>query len=378
MKNILIVIESLQGGGAEKVLLDILNNISNKKYNIDLLLINKTGIYLEEIQKKYRVRYLMKDIVDLEDELVIRKIKSFIRILKIKFMTSYIMSNLFKPDKYDIEIAFLEGVSTKFVSNRNNKSKKIAWVHTDLKKNRRLTKKTELKVYKNMDKIICVSNDSANSFKELYPIYSNKVEMIYNPINIEVIRKLSKINENKIIKIHHITNFITIGRLEKVKGYDILLKAHKQLIEEGYNHNIYVLGQGKEYKNLKLYIDNNNLSNSVYLLGFKENPYPYLNEADVFISSSRYEGLSLVVCESMILGKPIIATNCTGPRELLNDGEFGILAKIESVESLKSAMKEMIVSEQKRKYYSEKALERSKIFDLKETISKIEYLFDNI
>src|SRR5699024_10581407 len=136
------------------------------------------------------------------------------------------------------EIAFLEGQSTKFVANRENKSKKIAWVHTDLEKHRKLRKSTERKAYGLFDKIIAVSNDSGKSIEKLYPEYKHKVEIITNPIDTEVIKKMAKIDE--ISYPNNVFNFIAVGSLKHVKGYDILLNAHEELIREGIVHHLYI------------------------------------------------------------------------------------------------------------------------------------------
>lgn len=381
-KKILIVINSLVGGGAEKVLVDILNNINNKKYDIDILLINKEGIYLDDVRKKYKVEYIINSKVKTNINIILRKLNSLIRLAKIKFMTSSFGCNKILKNNYDIEISFLEGYSTRFIANRKNDAKKIAWVHIDLYKYKCINRKIERNSYNKIDKIIAVSYDTKNSIELLYPELKDKTNIIYNPIDSKKIIEMSKecieeIDSNKLCDNNYV-NFITIGRLTYQKGYDILLKAHKELIDEGYNHRLYILGEGNEYDNLSKYVQENNLSNTAYLLGFKKNPYPYLKQADVFISSSRYEGFALVIGEAMVLGKPIIATKCAGPRELLNDGEFGMLVETDDIESLKNSMKQMILDKEKQLYYTNKSLERSNIFNLDKTINEIENLFDNI
>lgn len=368
------MMNALSGGGAEKVLRDILYNINTEKYNIDIILIFKTGVYLDEIEEKFNIKSIISE-KDSNSNDLFTKIK---RKVRLKILTSTFGINKFIPNKYDIEIAFMQGMTTEIISKRKNDAKKIAWIHIDMLKRKEAgyVDKKDKYIYSKFDKIVAVSNDSANSFIKLYKQYREKVNVIYNPVDKNLIYEKS--NEKNISYESNSINLITLGRLDRQKGYDILLEAHNQLIKEGYKHDLYILGQGDEYNNLKSYIDKENLNNSAHLLGFKKNPYPYLKKADVFISSSRYEGFALVIAESMILGKPIIATNCTGPRELLKNGEFGILSKVENVESLKKAMKEMILSSEKRNYYSAKSLERSKLFDLDKTMIEIENLFDNI
>lgn len=287
MKKILFVTESLDKGGAEKVLYDILRNIDLSKYKIDILLFENKGIYIEKVEKLgISVNYIFNERKDLINNIIYRKCKSMI-IGIIKYFYSYypfFVKDL-KNKKYDTEIAFLEGHSGILVSNRKNNSKKISWVHTDLLKHRVIDKKSELNAYLKMDKIVCVSENSKISLLKLYPELINKIEVVYNPIDKEEILKKSKekvnitFNKNKV-------NIMTIGRLIKIKGYEILLQSHNKLIKEGLDYNLMILGEGPERKKLEKYIKENNLENNTQLLGFKENPYSYLKEADINISAS--------------------------------------------------------------------------------------------
>lgn len=376
-KKILFILENLGGGGAEKILVDILKRLDKDRYDIDVFLIYRGGRYIEKVEKQIgkKVKYLMKERKDKINNIIYRKLKSIFILLKNKFLLAnptYIPALLNK--KYDIEIAFLEGRPTEIVAKRRNKAKKLAWVHIDLKKHRGLSEKSERKAYKYIEKIICVSNDSKNSLQELYPEYKEKIEVIYNPIDRYEILNKADMKSNCFLSSK--LNLITVGRLSKQKGYDILLKAHNELLNEGLDYNLYILGEGSERKNLENYIAKNKIENNTFLLGFKENPYPYIKEADIFISSSRYEGYPLVVCEALCLGKPIIATKCTGPTELLDNGKYGLLAEVEDVESLKNKMRELILSKEKRREYSKLSKNRSKEFNSNVIIKQIENILE--
>ena len=201
--------------------------------------------------------------------------------------------------------------------------------------------------------IICVSKDVKKVFDSRYPIFKERTEVIYNLID-----KKKIINKSNLMKINlknkSDINIIAVGRLAKEKGFDLLLKAHKILIEEKVLHNIYILGEGPERKNLEKQIKKFSLENSFFLLGFKENPYPFIKEADVFIMPSRYEGYPIALMESIVLGKPIISTNSTGTKELLGNGEYGALVNANSVEELAVELKNMILNKERRKFFSKK------------------------
>ena len=375
MKKVLIIIESLNGGGAEKVLFDIIKNFDREKYKIELLLLRNEGVYVDKIKKEgIEINYIFEKRKDLFKYTIYRRGKSLL--LKIFYYIYFKWKYLKKHQKkYDIEIAFLEGWSTYLLANRRSeKTKKIAWVHIDLKKYRVFDKNTEKNIYLKMNKIICVSDEAKKSMEYLYPELVNKLEVIYNPIPKKEI--LEKATEENDLYIKNKINLVAVGRLNKQKGYDILLKAHNELLKEGLEYNLYILGEGEERKKLEQYIRDNNIERNTFLLGFKENPYPYIKEADIFISSSKYEGYSLVVAEALCLEKSIIATKCAGPVELLDNGKYGLLAEVESVESLKENMKKLILSEELRKKYSKLSKERSKIFDIDKTMKQIERVLD--
>ncbi|MGL5989247.1 glycosyltransferase [Cetobacterium sp.] len=370
MKKVRITINNLGGGGAEKVLIKLLEKL-NFKYEIDLFLITKSGVYLEEVPKNIKIDYNFKELFSNN---ILARVKNSILARgkeKIYSKDKSFIYNLNKK-KYDYEIAFLEGRSTEIVANSKNlSSKKIAWVHTDLIKRRLMSIEEERIIYSKFDEIICVSNHSRNSLLELYPEYENKTKVIYNPIDSEEIlnKSLDKIEMNK-----DRVNLVTVGRLSDEKGYDLLLKAIKNLRDKNLNFKLYIVGTGPYEKFYKTYILENNLQNYVEMVGFQKNPYPYIKSADIFVSSSRYEGFPLVLAEAIVLKKPVIATKCTGPIEILDNGKYGILAEVEDVKSLELSLEKLILDENCRKYYSEMSKSRKELFNIKEVLEEVQNL----
>ncbi|MGL6130042.1 MAG: glycosyltransferase [Fusobacteriaceae bacterium] len=372
MKKVLIVIETLTGGGAEKVLLDILKNLDNKKYLIDVFLLSKKGVYLEAVSKCVNnLDGLSLRNTKYDKNIIFRKINSlYLKIRNWLFLNGYIYRI---KNEYDIEIAFLEGKSTQYISNRKNNAKKVAWVHIDLEKHRILDSEVEKRAYNNIDNIICVSKDSKKSVLNLYPEVISKTRVIYNPIPKEDIRakSMEEIIDNKKVTL------VTVGRLTQQKGYDILLKAHKKLIDEGLDYNLQILGEGGLEAEFKSYIEENNLTNNTEMLGFKRNPYPYIKAADVFVVSSRFEGFSLVLAEAIVLEKATISTKCVGPSEILDNGKYGEMVATEDVDSLAEAMKKLIGDKELRNKYEQLARERASFFDDEKIMKEIEDLLDD-
>lgn len=364
--NILFLVDSLDNGGIEKALIDLTNNIKNKDYNIHVKTIYNEGIYIKKLNKN--ISY--SSIVNKPN---IWKKRIFYRL--VKYLPAKLLYQLYINEKYDIEIAYHELLSTKILSGSSSNSKKIAWIHTNIfaiKNNYQMFNSYKLfvKGYDKFDKIICVSNNIKNTFNEKTKLYQ-KTETIYNPIDTEKIIKLSK-EKCKIKKTANKFLIISLGRLEKVKGYDKLCQAINKL-QTKHNVELWILGEGSERKNLERYIKENNLEQSIKLLGFDENPYKYLVQADVFISTSEIEGFSLAVAEAIVLGLPVVSTKTDGPREILEDGKYGKLID-NNVESIISSLEEIIENNNAYKELKEQSNLCQQKFDLNDTINKFNKL----
>lgn len=377
MKKVLFMIDSLNGGGAERVLINILKRMDYTKYQVTVFLIFGEGVYLSSVPQNVKVRSLLKGyntikgwhpILRMIYKIYIKLTLGIVKILKGRPIYNHILK-----EKYDVEISFIEGDTCYFVANSRNKaSKKISWIHIDLGKRRTMDYTTELRSLSRMDKIICVSNGTKKSVLSLYPQLEDKLQVIYNPIDKEqIIMNASvpiQISKDK-------TTIVCVGRLVYQKGYNVLLQAHKELINEGIEHQVIVLGEGNLENELKKQILELNLQESFTLLGYRENPYPYIKAADIYVLPSIFEGFSLSLVEAMVLGKPCIATRCVGPTEILND-EYGLLVEPGEMESLKQSMKKLIENKELQEYYSKKSLERIAIFDIDSVMKEISNIIE--
>lgn len=376
MKNIVFIMPNLGGGGAEKVIINILNNIDYKEFKVTLLLHCKDGIYIDQINKNVKLKYIYDPNKFIYNNIFKYAHGIYYRI--IMFLYNNFPKLLYRVligNKNKTEIAFLEGEPIRFLNNSsNNTSKKIAWIHTDIKSfdEERINK--ERYYYKRIDSIVCVSNDALNSFKEVYPEYGNKVEVIYNLIDSsEIVKKAKEYIDYKFNK----NTIIAVGRLIDEKRFDVLIKAHKLLLDDGVENNLIILGEGFKRDNLNILIKNLNVESTVKLLGFKRNPYSYIDRSDIFVLSSDIEGFPLVVCEALCLGKAIVSTNCTGPVELLDNGEFGLVCNKNNELELKENLKKLLLNTEIKEFYENKSLERSKIFNIKNSMNTIYSIINN-
>ncbi|MBU3191229.1 glycosyltransferase [Clostridium bowmanii] len=363
-KKVLFVMPNLAGGGAEKVLVNILNNIDYEKFDISLFVFQKNGVYIKEVNKRVKLNFLTEKFHSNNANTIIGKLLKY---------APKLIYKLYIKGTYDVEVAFMEGGATNLIANSTNvRSKKIAWVHADLHKfhwtEDLYRTNEEGKCYDKFDNLVFVSKDAKDAFSELFKNNEVNKHIIFNPIVTEEILKKS---EEFKVEYNEFT-VVSVGRLSVEKGYDSLIKAHSTLVKQ-YPHKLVILGEGNERSNLEKLIDKLGVSKSVELRGFMNNPYPYVKQADLFVCSSRSEGYPLVVAEALVLGKAVIATDVTGPREILQNGEYGLLCE-SSKEGLEVALHYIFENRNKLDYYEEKSKTAKNNFNYKAIISTIEEL----
>ena len=320
MKKILFGITGLTIGGAERVLVDLANELS-KSYDITIFALYAKGELEKELNSNVKLKslfkYSYKEMSKLKQKIVVP--------LKVLLLKNSVYNKNVKGN-YDVEIAFLEGPITRLFSVKNKNVRKIAWVHNDISLvfgkglKARLKKYLDKKIYDKYNDLVFVSKENMCDFDKTYTnlnISDEHKKVIYNYIDKERILKKSQ-EKVKLLYDYNCINFVTVSRLVYQKGIDRIIEVHKKLIESGYNHKFYVIGDGPEREKLENLIKENKVENSFFLLGQKENPYPYIKKADYFCLLSRFEGYGMVLEEAKILGKPIIITD-TAAREAVKD-----------------------------------------------------------
>ena len=372
MTKIIFFIETLAGGGAEKVLLDIVKKLDKDKFDITVKTIVDNGIYDDEIKKYCKYETYINS--EWNEKGIIYKLLYYIKYKLIYKLPSKIVYNILFKRKYDVEIAFVEGYTTKIIGSSKRKDiKKLAWVHVDpiertYADNYYKDLNQHIKSYEVFDKVICVSKSVANSVRLKYKLDYNNLIVQYNPIDKDEIILKSKdyINKND-----EYFNIITVGRLVHQKGYDRLLRVVKRLREDHSGFKLVILGDGELKSELNSYIEANDLSSIVSLYGFVNNPYKFIKNSDLFVCSSRAEGFSLVIAEALVLGIPVISTNCSGPNELLDYGKFGMLVENDE-EELYKGIYSLMNSKEQYNVLKYKSAERSRWFDYDSVIKQIE------
>lgn len=364
MKKVLFAITSLTIGGAEKVLVDLANELC-EKYEITIFTIYPHGEFEKNLSEKIKLKSLYdKQYKELS------KIQKMIIPLRVWLKKKKIYEKYIK-ENFDIEIAFLEGPVTRLISVRNNNVKKIAWIHNDISKvfgnslKSKIKKMVDERIYNKFDRLIFVSKDNKENFEKIYKNNEIKKEVVYNYINAENIIKKSKEPIKEKFEKNEL-NFVTVARLVEQKGIDRLVNVHSKLIKEGLKHKIWVVGDGPEYNKINGMIKNNNVEETFILLGKKENPYPYIKNADYFCLLSYFEGYGMVLEEAKLLEKNILITD-TAAREAVEGYEYA--ETIENSENgIYNKLRNIILQKNK------KAIETNSLnkYDNKKIIKKIE------
>ncbi|MRM82834.1 glycosyltransferase [Riemerella anatipestifer] len=319
---------SMEMGGVEKVLLSMLNNLDREKFELSVGINLYQGELRDALPKGVKVSFLAGGKEDFPKGSILNKIFLVARGVKLfLFRKLPIIPNKFiLNNNADVEIATGYTMFEDVLNSSNKKSKKIGWFHSDItfSKLQPIVPKL-LKEIEQFDYFIFGSQQAQDIFEQTYPnvkLPPNKV--ILNAIPIEEIREKSN-KEN--IEREKLPTFVSIGRLHSRKGYHTLIDAHKKLLNLGFNHKIWVIGNGEEEENLRVKIKELHLEDTFLLLGAKMNPYPYVKTADYFIMPSESEGWPLIIAETLLLKKPIIATNVGGIPEMIKHKETGFLCE---------------------------------------------------
>lgn len=376
LKKVFFIISSLGGGGAERVMLNILCNIDREVFKPVLILFEKRGEYLDALPPDIEIKVVgtRKGIFRL------RGLVSFGVIKK--------LSKLIKEENPDVLVSFMWYTNLIALTARSlSKSKcRIAvserygllishegWLIELLRR------QVIRFFYPKANLIIVNAKEMGIQLRKMFNISENKIAVIYNPVD------LKKINQLCIKDAHHlwyqeqIPIITAIGRLTLQKGFAYLLRAVHILLSEGIRCRLVILGRGPERENLEKLSAELVISSHVEFLGFQENPYKYLARSTVFVLSSLYEGFPNVLLEAMALGIPSVATRCpTGPDEIITEGVDGILVPPADEKAIADAIKKLLLDEDLRKRLSEAGKRRIQDFAVEKIVKQYEDAIESV
>ena len=376
MKKILFLITALNGGGAEKILLETVKAIDNKEYKVTVMSIFNEGIYVEEIKKLCDYKFIFKH--NFHGNLI-NKVYHSVILRLLKYLSPRFQYKLFVKEKYDVEIAYLEGPPTKIISGSTSDLQKFAWIHANPIAQPYSTAafrsyKEEIKCYSMFDKVIAVSTKIKEGAKEKFNLKEEKLDVKFNILDEKRIIE-SSLKETNTNYEDNDFNMVAVGRLSPEKNYRRLLHVCNMLKDDNIKFHLSILGEGQELQLLKSYVQNNDLDKYVEFKGFISNPYPYIKDADLLVCSSDSEGFSTVVSESLILNTPVVTTDCAGMQDILGNSEYGLIVDIDD-SALYKGVKEMILNKELYSKYKEEASKRAEFFKVETRLKELNELFE--
>ena len=365
-QKVLFLIQDLGGGGAEKVLVNLVNNMDPEKFDITVLALFGGGENEKLLKAHIRYWNMWK-----------RAYKG--NSILMKLFTPSFLHRVIVRENFDVEVAYLEGASHRIVSGCDNPHTKLfAWQHSFPQKKEGAyigfnSLSESDKYYKKYRKIVCVSKSIKEQFGRWHPALQN-LTVAYNTNESERIRQLSMEPVEKIIFNDGEIRLIGVGKITRNKGFDRLARIHKRLTDAGYLVHTYILGTGAEQDGITQFLKDNNIESSFTFLGYQSNPYKYMSKCHAYVCSSYSEGFSTAATEALIVGIPVVTTLVSGMKELLgDDNEYGIVTD-NNEEALYDGIVKLIKNPEKFSYYQKKAIERSRKFNTKTTIKVVEQL----
>lgn len=353
MKKILIISHAMEIGGAERALLGLLNSIDKSNYDIDLFLARHEGELMKFIPSAINLlptnqtRYLAVPMINLLKE---KQIKILYGRLKAKQYAKKIVNKLNLKKENQVELTYSHLYTFKYINDINsdmeydlaisfltphyiclNKcraKKKVAWIHTDYS-TIDIDVENEFKMWSEFDYIASISDECTDAFLIKFPTLKDKIVRIDNIITKEMIENQS----NDFLSLEYDNNninLLSIGRFCNAKNFDNIPAICKYIIDKGLNIKWYIIGYGGDEQLIKDKIQEYNMSDHVFILGKKENPYPYIKGCDIYIQPSRYEGKAVTVREAQILCKPVVITNYPTSKSQIDDGIDGIIVPMDN------------------------------------------------
>ncbi len=375
-QRILFLMPSLVEGGAERVLINLLKAFDYSLYDVELCVVLKKGVYFDEIPSHVKVITLLKS------EFLCRVLTFLYK--KFNFQLVFRLLARFKiKSRYEAGVSFLDSSFTDILFFLNDRiERKITWVHSSYKSYSNFNKfyqgnyKSRIIAnrYSRLDTIIFVSDDSMQEFIEVFGSYPD-MRVLYNILGVKTLLAKADQPMNEPFN-KNIANIIAMGSLFPVKGYDKLIYAARMLKEDNLKFKIRILGSGYLKDALLDLINKEGLNDYVELLGFKHNPYPYLKGSDIFVMTSVSEALPTALCEAMILGLPTVVTDCSGCREIVGSGEFGVMTPL-SEAGIYQGLKEIINNPDRKAYFKKKSLERSALFNDDQILKQVYEILNN-
>ena len=364
MKKILFLIHDLGQGGAEKVLVNLVNNMDRSKFDISLTVLFGGGVNEQFLAPDIHFRAVFPKEVPGNSKIM-------------KLLTPKQLHKLCVKGRYDIEVSYLEGPSARVISGcQNEETKLVCWIHSTVSSKEdaagsfRSIQETR-NCYGRFNQIVCVSQWTKQAFFQMFPEQPNVI-VLHNTIESQKILEQSQIPIPDVVFHTNEIKLIAVGSMKPVKAFDRLIRIHDRLRKNGYPVHTYFLGKGPDCDKLKNLAAELGQSDTITFLGYETNPYKYVAGADLFVCCSLSEGFSTAVTESLIVGTPVCTVEVSGMKEMLGENnEWGLVTE-NSEEALYRGIKNLLDDSALLAHYKEKAMERGRMFCTENTVRAVE------
>lgn len=365
MKKILFLIHDLGQGGAEKVLVNLVNNMDRSKFDISVTVLFGGGVNEQFLAPDIHFCAVFPKEVPGNSKLM-------------KLLTPKQLHKLCVKERYDIEVSYLEGPSARVISGCSDKDTKlVSWIHGEQHTMDKLAgsfrnEKESRMCYNKFDQTVCVSQYVYDDFCQLLD-FQKPCQVLYNTVESDKI--LAEANDEALELVDNgRIRLIAVGTLKESKGYIRLLQIIKRLQDEQYPVHLYILGIGPLQQEMEEYIRQNELKDAVTLLGYQTNPYKYVSKCDLFVCASFAEGFSTAATEALIVGTPVCTVEVSGMKEMLGENnEWGVVTE-NSEEALYQGIRHLLDSFDLLAYYKGQAVHRGQDFRTEETVKDVEQM----
>lgn len=361
MIKILFLIHDLCQGGAEKVLVNLVNNLDRSRFDISIMPLFDVGVNKQFLKADIKYIRCFKHMLPGNSHLL-------------KLLSPKQLYNWLIKDEYDIVVSYLEGPTARIAAGAPDNVKVVSWIHSTISNEKALAQAFRSvdeakKCYKRANLMAFVSKSVQDAFCKVCDTSNNAV--IYNTNETDIIIEKSKESVDNFDFSQHF-NWCAVGKLVPLKGYDRMLRIQAKLINEGFDTHFHVLGIGESEKELKELAKDLSIEDSVTFWGYQTNPYKFVSKCDLFVCASHSEGFSTAATEALIVGTPVCTVDVSGMKELLGENnEWGIITDNKET-MLYSAVRKFVIDNQYRAKYKELTKTRGNCFSKSTTVKATE------
>ncbi len=363
MKKILFMIHDLGQGGAEKVLVNLVNNLDPKQFDITVMTIVGGGVNEQFLLPHIRYQPVFKKAFPGNSQVL-------------KLFSPETLHRWFVKEHYDIEVAYLEGVAARIISGCTNENTKlVSWIHCTMKSEEEISIGfrgiDEVKrCFNKMDHMVFVSSFVQKAFLQYCP-YDKPKSVLPNVNESKAIVKQAKEKMDTELDQHKL-HMAYVGKVVTSKGIDRLLRIVCKLCYENYPVHLHVLGNGPQEEEMMAYTKENDIEDRVTFHGYQTNPYKYVANCDLFVCASHAEGFSTAATEALIVGTPVCTVEVSGMKEMLGENnEYGVVVENDE-DALYEGIKQFFEDPALLPYYKEQAIKCGRAFSTKKTVRAVE------